>query len=125
DPFSIEEGGRIVAHRTDVAELDARCLDLLEPALRRMLADPAERDLSVAHRHPAEHHDQVGMLRDALPTGAGTVHRVQAAEHVLHEHGARGVAVGVARTGEAADAAEEALKLRPRMMKTPRAAPSV
>ncbi len=50
---------------------------------------------------------------------------LQAAEDVLHEDRAGGVAVGVARAGESADAAEEALQLRARMMKTSGAGPSV
>jgi hypothetical protein len=65
------------------------------------------------------------MIGDALPTGARTVHRLQAAEHVLDEDGAGRVAVGVARAGESADAAEEALQLRARMMKLTGAAPSI
>src|SRR5277367_5820559 len=65
------------------------------------------------------------MIDDAFPTGAGTVHRVHCAENVLYEHGAGGVAVGIARTGVPADAAEEALQLRARMVETSRAAPSV
>ena len=125
DPFGFEEAGGVVAHRADVAELDARRLDLLEPAARRVLADTAGRDLRVARWHSTEHHDQVRMIGDALPTGAGTVHRLQTAEHVLHEHRAGGVAVGIARAGESADAAEEPLQLRSRVMKTSRAAPSV
>ncbi len=125
DPFGVEERGRIVAHRADVAELDARGLGLLEPAARRMLADTAGSDLSVARRNAAEHHDQVRVIDDALPTGAGTVHRMQAAENVLHEHGACRVAVSVARAGESADAAEETLQLRSRMMETAGAGPSV
>ena len=125
DPFGVEERGRIVAHRADVAELDARGLGLFEPAARRMLADTAGRDLRVARRNPAEHHDQVRVIGDALPTGAGTVHRAQTAKDVLHEDRAGGVAVGVARAGESADAAEEPLQLRARMMKTAGAGPSV
>ena len=125
DPFGVEEGRGIVAHRADIAELDAGRLGRLEPAARRVLADSAGSHLRVARRHSAEHHDQVGMIGDALPTGAGTVHRLHAAEDVLDEHGAGRVAVGVARAGESADTAEEALKLRARMMKTSRAAPSV
>ncbi len=50
---------------------------------------------------------------------------MQAAEHVLHKHGAGRVAVSVARAGESADAAEEALQLRPRMMEAAGAGPSV
>ena len=125
DPFGVEERGRIVAHRADVAELDTRGLGLLEPAASRMLADTAGSDLSVARGNAAEHHDKIRVISDALPTGAGTVHRIQAAKHVLHEHGACRVAVGVARAGESADAAEEALELRARMMEAAGAGPSV
>ena len=47
------------------------------------------------------------------------------AENIAHQHRAGGVAVGVARVGEAADAAEEAAQLVLRMMKAARAGPSV
>src|SRR5271154_6663961 len=125
NPLGVEVRGSVIAHRTDIAELDACRLDLLEPTARRMLADPAGSHLRVAGRHSAEHHNQVRMIGDALPTGARAVHRLHTAEYVLDEDDSCRVAVGVARAGESADAAEEALQLRARMMKFSGAAPSV
>ncbi len=79
EPLGIEERGRIVTHRTDVAKLHARNFHAPEPFARAMLDRAAGRDLRVANRQPAEHHDQLGVLRDTLPTGARPVDGVHRA----------------------------------------------
>ena len=125
EPFGAEERSGIIAHRTDVAELDARGFHALEPFARAMLDRAARGDLGVANRQAAEHHHQLGVRCDTLPTGAGSIERVQRSENVAHQHRACGVAVGLARVGEAADGREEPAQLILRVMEAARARPSV
>ena len=90
-----------------------------------MLNRAAGSDLRVANRDAAEHHHQLGVLGDTLPTGARAVDRVQRAEDGAHQHRASRVAVSLARVGETSDRREEAAQLILRMMESARARPSV
>ena len=82
-------------------------------------------DLRIPNRQTAEHHDQLRVLRDTLPTGARAIDGVMGPEDIAHQHRAGRVAVGVFRVGEAADSREEAAQLVLRMMKAARARPSI
>ena len=126
DPFGVQEIGGVVAHRTDVAEPDARRLGLVR-AIRGSYARPSrpESPACCAVGRPPNITTRSACSAILCQLVPGPFIACSGAEDVLHQHRAGGVAVGVARAGESTDTAKEALQLGARVMKSPGAAPSV
>ena len=97
----------------------------LQAIAQTVLADPATRDLSVARRDAAEHHDQSALPGDHAPTGR-LLHVVSEIAHdVRHQDQCGVVAVVAFRAHEAAGRIQEALELALRMVKATGAGPAI